>query len=69
MASRLYHPFPMVQDSLSLKDRKDGARVIGIACDVSKVNDVKALAEFAGSELGSIDLWVGLRNAHKHIIL
>jgi chlorophyll(ide) b reductase len=68
LEARLYHPFSINNDPLSPKDRNDCPRVIGIACDVSKVDDVKALAEFAGSELGSIDIWVGLGNYRKHII-
>lgn len=34
------------------------AKVVGIPCDVSKPEDVRKLANFAVSELGSIDIWV-----------
>lgn len=34
------------------------AKVVGIACDVCKPDDVRKLANFAVSELGSIDIWV-----------
>lgn len=34
------------------------AKVTGITCDVSKPEDVQKLANFAVSELGSIDIWV-----------
>ncbi|CAI5525311.1 unnamed protein product [Closterium sp. Naga37s-1] len=32
--------------------------VVGIACDVSKGDDVKALADFAVKSLGSVDVWI-----------
>ena len=34
------------------------AKVVGIACDVCNPEDVQKLANFAVSELGSIDIWV-----------
>lgn len=34
------------------------AKVVGIPCDVSEPKDVRKLAKFATSELGSIDIWV-----------
>lgn len=34
------------------------AKVIGTACDVCEPDDVRNLANFAISELGSIDIWV-----------
>lgn len=34
------------------------AKVVGIACDVCNPEDVRKLANFAVSELGSIDIWV-----------
>lgn len=34
------------------------AKVVGIACDVCEPEDVRKLANFAASELGSIDIWV-----------
>lgn len=62
MESKLYHPFLMgsVQDGDSppIRATKDGARVVGMACNVSNVADVRALAEFAAAELGSVDIWV-----------
>ncbi|KAH7387074.1 hypothetical protein KP509_16G003900 [Ceratopteris richardii] len=42
-----------------------GSRVIGMACDVSKVSDVQALAEFASSKFGSIDIWVNNAGVSK----
>lgn len=33
-------------------------RVVGIACDVSKSEDVKALAAFAVEEFGAVNIWV-----------
>lgn len=43
------------------------AKVVGIACDVCKPDDVRKLANFAVSELGSIDIWVS--NLDYHIEL
>lgn len=36
------------------------AKVVGIPCDVSEPDDVRKLANFAVSELGSIDIWVSV---------
>ncbi|GJP50522.1 hypothetical protein CLOM_g9682 [Closterium sp. NIES-68] len=33
-------------------------KVVGTACDVSRGEDVKALAEFAVKSLGSVDVWI-----------
>lgn len=41
-----------------LKVDRRGSRVVGMACDVSKSEDVQALAEMAVQELGTIDIWV-----------
>lgn len=39
-------------------DAKDGARVVGFACDVAKVADVEALWTKAAAALGSVDVWI-----------
>ncbi|PRQ46555.1 putative chlorophyll(ide) b reductase [Rosa chinensis] len=41
------------------------AKVVGIACDVCKGDDVQKLAGFAISELGSIDIWINNAGANK----
>ncbi|CAN6441693.1 unnamed protein product [Victoria cruziana] len=41
------------------------ARVIGIACDVCKVEDVKRLASFAKNEFGSINIWINNAGINK----
>ena len=40
-----------------LEQLKTGASVAGIAANVSKPNDVAALAKFASTQLGTINLW------------
>lgn len=34
------------------------SKVVGIACDVCRPDDVQKLANFAVCELGSVDIWV-----------
>lgn len=41
------------------------AKVVGIACDVCDPNDVQKLANFAGTELGSIDIWINNAGTNK----
>eukprot|EP00249_Psilotum_nudum_P021644 c28185_g1_i1 orf=157-2463(+) len=41
------------------------SKVVGMACDVSKVEDVRALGEFAIKELGSIDIWINNAGVNK----
>lgn len=36
------------------------AKVVGVACDVCKPEDVRKLANFAVGELGSVDIWVSM---------
>lgn len=45
------------------------AKVVGIACDVCQPDDVRKLANFAASELGSIDIWVGIIIYTQNLIL
>ena len=40
-----------------LEQLQTGASVAGIAANVSKPNDVAALANFASTQLGTVDLW------------
>ena len=40
-----------------LEQLQTGASVAGIAANVSKPNDVAALARFASTQLGTVDLW------------
>eukprot|EP01018_Ginkgo_biloba_P001859 Gb_29139 [translate_table: standard] len=44
---------------------KREGKVVGISCDVSKVEDVKKLADFAVTEFGSIDIWVNNAGMNK----
>ncbi|XP_043704550.1 probable chlorophyll(ide) b reductase NYC1, chloroplastic [Telopea speciosissima] len=41
------------------------AKVVGIECDVCEPDDVRKLAEFAVSELGSIDIWINNAGTNK----
>ncbi|XP_052199638.1 probable chlorophyll(ide) b reductase NYC1, chloroplastic [Diospyros lotus] len=41
------------------------AKVIGISCDVCEPKDVQKLANFAVSELGSIDIWINNAGTNK----
>ncbi|XAR66996.1 Chlorophyll(ide) b reductase [Bertholletia excelsa] len=41
------------------------AKVVGIACDVCQPEDVQKLANFAVSELGSIDIWINNAGTNK----
>ncbi|GMH18031.1 hypothetical protein Nepgr_019872 [Nepenthes gracilis] len=48
-------------------DRKtlEHAKVVGIACDVCDPDDVRNLAKFSASELGSIDIWINNAGMNK----
>ncbi|OUZ99959.1 Short-chain dehydrogenase/reductase SDR [Macleaya cordata] len=41
------------------------AKVVGIACDVCKPDDVEKLSNFAVGELGSIDIWINNAGTNK----
>jgi chlorophyll(ide) b reductase len=43
-----------------LEQLQTGASVAGIAANVSKPNDVAALAKFASTQLGTVDLWCAI---------
>ncbi|XP_057817378.2 probable chlorophyll(ide) b reductase NYC1, chloroplastic isoform X2 [Cryptomeria japonica] len=45
--------------------QKRKGKVFGISCDVSNAEDVKKLAEFAVSKLGSIDIWINNAGTNK----
>lgn len=45
-------------DELREEYQTTNSRVVGIACDVSKSADVRALADLAHREFGSVDIWV-----------
>lgn len=45
-------------DQAVMKLRGNGAQVEGLACDVSDLRQVEALAEFAIQKLGGLDIWV-----------
>ncbi len=47
-----------------LKSKHRGKKVVGIACDVAKSDEVQALADFAVRKLGKIDIWVSC-NIHE----
>lgn len=49
-----------IMSKASESDRKKlgFAKVVGIACDVCKPEDVERLSSFAVEELGSINIWV-----------
>ncbi|XP_020573391.1 probable chlorophyll(ide) b reductase NYC1, chloroplastic [Phalaenopsis equestris] len=41
------------------------AKVVGIACDVCKADEVRNLANFAVKELGSVDIWINNAGTNK----
>jgi NAD(P)-dependent dehydrogenase (short-subunit alcohol dehydrogenase family) len=45
-------------DKAVRKLRENGAQVEGLACDVSNLKQVEALAEFALQKFGGLDIWV-----------
>jgi NAD(P)-dependent dehydrogenase (short-subunit alcohol dehydrogenase family) len=47
-----------------IKAKRRGKKVVGIACDVAKSDEVQALADFAVKKLGKIDIWVSC-NIHE----
>ena len=48
----------MSNASESARKKLADAKVVGIACDVCKPEDVEKLSNFAVKELGSINIWV-----------
>ncbi|XP_078428987.1 NAD(P)-binding Rossmann-fold superfamily protein [Wolffia australiana] len=59
-----------IKEGMSLAGRKSRtnlsqAQVIGIACDVCQADDVRKLADFAVSELGTIDIWINNAGINK----
>lgn len=54
----------MSKASTSVTCKKEG-QVIGIPCDVSNVEDVKMLADFAVREFGSVDIWINNAGMNK----
>lgn len=64
---RSFHPFMSTNShgGTSETSMDKGAKVVGMACDVSKVYDVQRLAEFAVDELGSIDIWINNAGVNK----
>lgn len=66
---RTFHPFLTANSSggdFQLRmDQKVRAKVVGMPCDVSKVDDVRCLAEFAVHKLGSIDIWINNAGVNK----
>lgn len=54
----------MSKSGTSVSSKREG-KVIGMPCDVSKVEDVKMLADFAVHELGSIDIWINNAGMNK----
>lgn len=55
----------MSNASESARKKLSDAKVVGIACDVCKPEDVEKLSSFAVKELGSINIWV---NKHHFIL-
>jgi glucose 1-dehydrogenase len=45
-------------DKAVRKLRENGAQADGLACDVSKLQQVEALAQFAVQKFGGLDIWV-----------
>ncbi|XP_068653020.1 probable chlorophyll(ide) b reductase NYC1, chloroplastic [Aristolochia californica] len=55
----------MLTASTKSKTSMRHAKVIGLACDVCKADDVKTLANFAYTELGCIDIWINNAGTNK----
>ncbi|CAL5397031.1 unnamed protein product [Camellia sinensis] len=55
----------MVTASASSGTNLARAKVVGISCDVCEPDDVRKLANFAVSELGSIDIWINNAGTNK----
>lgn len=47
-----------MRDLLELRAEFPGSKVLGRACDVSKSEDLEALAALAVAELAYIDIWI-----------
>lgn len=58
----------MSNASESAKKKLSDAKVVGIACDVCKPEDVEKLSNFAVKELGSINIWVKKNIFHCNIL-
>jgi short-subunit dehydrogenase involved in D-alanine esterification of teichoic acids len=41
-----------------LKAKHRGSKVVGVACDVAKSEEVQALVNFAMKKLRTIDIWL-----------
>lgn len=54
----------MSNASESARKKLSDAKVVGIACDVCKPEDVEKLSNFAVKELGSINIWVNKHHFH-----
>ncbi|CAO2209368.1 unnamed protein product [Urochloa humidicola] len=59
-----------IQEGLSVAKKKERktlshAKVVGIACDVCKPEDVKKLVNFAIDEFGSVDIWINNAGTNK----
>ncbi|CAK9222361.1 unnamed protein product [Sphagnum troendelagicum] len=48
-----------------IKAKRRGKKVVGIACNVAKSDDVQALADFAVKKLGKIDIWINNAGMNK----
>ncbi|XP_010440670.1 PREDICTED: probable chlorophyll(ide) b reductase NYC1, chloroplastic [Camelina sativa] len=51
--------------SESARKKLSDAKVVGIACDVCKPEDVEKLSNFAVKELGSINIWINNAGTNK----
>lgn len=49
----------------SSRTKLEKSKVVGISCDVCEPNDAQKLANFAVSELGSIDIWINNAGTNK----
>ena len=52
-----------------LEQLQTGASVAGVAANVSKPNDVAALAKFASAQLGTIDLWCAVARRWPAVVI
>jgi chlorophyll(ide) b reductase len=55
----------MSNASESARKKLSDAKVVGIACDVCKPEDVEKLSNFAVKELGSINIWINNAGTNK----
>lgn len=55
----MHRDFLESEDAIGTRSLKILPKVVGMPCDVSKSEDVRALSDAAVREFGNINIWVG----------